>query len=261
MKYLSRLFSPKIRILWGALTILCLAYSLMVFLVASGTMSFTIWLAAAAFFGLCFYLAGEGRWLKIPKGIRTVAYLVIGIIALAFVICQIAILSHFFDKGEPDLDYVIVLGAQMRESGPSVIYRYRLEKACAYLEDNKDTICITTGGTGPNENISEGEGGKDYLISLGIPKERIIAETESLDTSANIENALEIIKEAEGTDRDLKLGIVTNGFHVFRGVGIARKMTDAKVCGIAAYMQFRFIPNNMVRECFGIIRDLIAGKI
>ena len=230
-------------------------------MVASGTMSFTIWLTAAAFFALCFYMAGDGRWSRLPKWLKTASYTLIGAGVLVFAVCQIAILSHFFDKGEKDLDYIIVLGAQMRDSGPSVIYRYRLEKACAYLEENEDTICITTGGVGANEHISEGEGGRDYLIALGIPEDRIIAETESLDTSANIENALEIIKEAEETDQNLKLGIVTNGFHVFRGVSIARKMTDAEISGIAAYMQFRFIPNNMVRECFGILRDLLAGKI
>ena len=56
-------------------------------------------------------------------------------------------------------------------------------------------------------------------------------------------------------------GIVTNSFHVFRGVRIAKKYTSDEVCGIAAYMQPLYMPNNMVRETFGIIRDFVNGNI
>ncbi len=252
---MKEFFTPQIRVVWGILMVLCLGYSLMVFMVGSGTMSFTIWLAGAVFFGLCFFLAGKGRWGRVPKACRITAYALCAAVGAVFLICQVAILSHFFDKGEPELDYVIVLGAQMRSSGPSVIYRYRLEKAAQYLQENPDTICITTGGKGSNESISEGAGGKEYLVSLGIPESRIIAEEESLDTAENIKNALELIGAQGAEEETMSIGIVTNGFHVFRGVFLARRFTKAEVSGIAAYMQARFIPNNMVRECFGILRD------
>ncbi|WP_035783487.1 YdcF family protein [Butyrivibrio sp. MC2021] len=258
---IKRLFSPGIRILWAAMMLVTFLYAIMVFLVGSGTFSFVIWLAAGAFFSLCFFLAGKGRWGKCPKKLRVVAYILLGIGLSVFLICQCCILSHFFDKGEPDLDYVIVLGAQMRSTGPSVIYKYRLQKTKEYLDSNPETICITTGGQGFNESMSEGEGGRDYLVSLGVDPERILVENRSLDTVQNIENAMEIIRSGSSDDNELKIGIITNGFHVFRGVHIAKRITDAKVCGIAAYMQFRFIPNNMVRECFGILRDFFAGKL
>lgn len=265
------------RILWFVLMVLALAYALMVYMVGSGTFSFVIWLAGAAFFCACFFLAGNGRWPAVPKVVRQIAYVVIGVIAAVFVVCQIGILSHFSDKGEPDLDYIIVLGAQMRNDGPSVIYRYRLEKAREYLAANPDTICITTGGQGNNENISEGRGGADYLLSHGVDKSQLMSETMSRDTADNIRYALELIEEREEKrvdksnidfeknfmdDRDnLRIGIVTNGFHVFRGIHIAKGLTDADVCGIAAYMQLQYIPNNMVRETFGIIRDFVAGRM
>ena len=258
---LKRLFSPKIRILWAVLAVICLLYAVMVFLVASGTLSFTIWLAAAAFFGMCFFLAGKGRWSKCPKAVRAISYTLLAAGLSVFLICETCILSHFFDKGEPGLDYVIVLGAQMRSSGPSVIYRYRLQKAREYLDANPGTVCITTGGQGYNESVSEGEGGRGYLISLGVAPDRVLAENTSRDTAENIINSMEIIGERSGNENELKIGIITNGFHVFRGVHLARKITGAKVSGIAAYMQFRFIPNNMVRECFGILKDFFAGRL
>ena len=249
------------RILWFVLMVLALAYALMVYMVGSGTFSFVIWLAGAAFFCACFFLAGNGRWLAVPKVVRQIVYVVIGVIAAVFVVCQIGILSHFSDKGEPDLDYIIVLGAQMRNDGPSVIYRYRLEKAREYLAANPDTICITTGGQGNNENISEGGGGANYLLSHGVDKSQLMSETMSRDTAENIRYALELIEEREENRDSLRIGIVTNGFHVFRGIHIAKGLTDADVCGIAAYMQGQYIPNNMVRETFGIIRDFVAGRM
>ena len=258
---IKELFTPGIRVLWLTLAFLCLAYSLAVYMVGSGTFSFAIWLTGAAFWAICFYFAGKGRWLAVPAVFRYAAYVILGIIAVVFTICQIAILSHFRDAGEKNLDYVIVLGAQMRPSGPSVIYRYRLEKAKEYLEANGEAKCITTGGRGKNEPVSEGEGGAEYLVSLGISESRIKAECQSEDTLENIQNALDIIEKTEGNTANLRIGIVTNGFHVFRGVHIARGLTDAEVCGIAAYMQPQYIPNNMVRETFGILRDFFSGRL
>ena len=258
---LKEMFAPKIRILWLVLTTLCLIYAVMVYLVGSGTFSFAIWLAGAAFFEICFLLAGKKRWAQVPVAARYVTYGVLAVMGTIFVICQIAMFSHFFDKGEKDLDYVIVLGAQMRSSGPSVIYSYRLEKAKEYMNDNSETICITTGAQGGNEPVSEGRGGADYLVQLGIPKDRIEVESMSVDTGENIKNALEIIERKEGSTENLRIGIITNGFHVFRGVHIAKKLTDAQICGIAAYMQPQYVPNNMTRETFGILRDFFAGRM
>nr|MBQ4458438.1 YdcF family protein [Clostridia bacterium] len=100
-----------------------------------------------------------------------------------------------------------------------------------------------------------------YLVGLGISADRIEVETQSMDTEENIKNALEIIEHNEGSVSNLRIGIITNGFHVFRGVHITKRLTDAEVCGIAAYMQPQYIPNNMVRETFGILRDFIAGRL
>ncbi len=256
-----KFFKPRIRILWLGLAVICLLYSAMVYMVGSGTYSFTIWLAGSAFFALCFFLSGKERWMRIPKVIRYGAIAVITAVAAVFLVCFIAIFSHFSDKGEENLDYIIVLGAQMRSTGPSVVYRYRLEKASEYLTENGDTICITTGAKGVNETVSEGVGGRDYLLAKGISQDRLIAEDKSLDTDDNISNALAIIEDREGSTDNLHIGIVTNGFHVFRGVHLAQKLTDADICGIAAYMEPQYVPNNVVRECFGILRDLKNGLL
>ena len=245
-----------IRSICFLLMVICLIYSVSIYMVGSGTFSFVIWLAGAAFFGLVFFLAGKGRWMKVPAGIRRLCYCFLVAALIVFVVCMTAMLSHFGDEGVEDLDYIVVLGAQMRETGPSVIFKYRLDAAYEYLLDNPETICIVSGGQGKNESVAEGDGGKAYLVSRGIDAGRVIAETKALDTTENIRYSLDIIgQNEEVAGKTSKIGIVTNNFHVFRGIHLARKFTDMEVYGIAAYTVPWYLPNNMVRECFGIIRD------
>lgn len=141
----------------------------------------------------------------------------------------------------------------MRDWGPSVVYKFRLDAAVEYLNNNPDTLVIVTGGQGANESISEGEGGKAYLMEQGIAEDRILVEKESLDTKQNISNALALIDD---DDENTKIGIVTNNFHLFRGTLLAKRYTDAEITGIAAFTEYQFLPNNMVRETFGILKDI-----
>jgi uncharacterized SAM-binding protein YcdF (DUF218 family) len=71
--------------------------------------------------------------------------------------------------------------------------------------------------------------------------------------------SLELIDQGPADSGKLKIGIVTNNFHLFRGLHLAGKLTDNNIYGIAAYTLPWYLPNNMARECFGIVRDL--GKM
>lgn len=243
----------KLRLVYSILAILSLLYSVAVYMVGSGTFSFIIWIFAAIFFGFLYLMEKKSLWLKVPKALRYAFRIIVTIGFAVFVICQGCILTQFFSTGEPGADYIIVLGAQMREWGPSVVYKARLDSAIEYLNDNPDTEIIVTGGQGANESVSEGEGGKTYLLEQGIAEDRIIVESESLDTDQNISNALNLVE----VTADMKIGIVTNNFHVFRGVMIAKRYTDADVTGIAAFTEYQYLPNNMVRETFGILKDVM----
>ena len=242
----------KIRLIWLVLAGICLLYSGSIYLVGSGTFSFVIWLVGALFFGTIFWLSGKDRWKRVPILVRRIVYACITVVMVVFMLCMTVMISHFNDKGQDELDDIVLLGAQMRDRRASIIFKYRLDAAYDYLIQNSDTVCIVSGAKGNNESVSEGEGGKEYLTSKGIAENRIIAETNATDTAQNIANSLEIIGDGD----NLTIGIVTNNFHVFRGVHLARKLTDSEVCGIAAHTVPWYLPNNMVRECFGILRDL-----
>lgn len=235
---------------------LCFLYCFIVFRIRSGSSFYLIWGLGGLFFtGLALMIRFD-LWSHFPPLLRRVicAILVIGV--LAFAVAEGCIFAHYRDQGRPDLDYIIVLGAQMKERGPSVVLKFRLDAAYDYLTANEDTLCVVSGGQGPNEPCSEAQGMYDYLVERGIAPERILMEDKSTDTSENIAFSAEMIG---GTDRDV--GIVTNNFHVFRGVMLARHAGFENACGISARSNIYFQPNNLVREFFGIMKDLVCGNL
>ena len=237
------------------LCILCLIYSAVVLSANSGTFSFLIWIAGGAYFFLCFVFFHTKLQSRLPKAFKVIFNALSGIGISVFALCFCLILSGFRDSAPQDLDLIIVPGAQMRSSGPSIVYLFRLEKACAYLKDNENTICITTGGKGSNEPVAEGQGGMDYLISRGISPERLLPECESVNTFENIENALALLENKGIDPNSLNIGIVTNNFHTYRCVHIAKRLSKAKIYGIPAYAHPVYLPNNIARECFGVLKD------
>lgn len=240
--------------------ILCMLYGIMVLMAGSGTIFWVIWeIIGAAIIG-SLWIRESGLINKIPK---YMVYGVRGLVVLGMlyiIVCCILMGTQFSSNGEKDLDYIIVLGAQVRTTGPSIVLKYRLDKAVEYLNDNPDTTCIVSGGQGGNEPTAEASVMRDYLVDKGIDENRILVEDKSLNTIQNIEFSKKIIEDDCNGDYD-NVGILSNNFHVFRGTAIARKQGLNGVCGIAASSHPRFLPNNMLRECFGILKDFIQGNM
>ncbi len=63
---------------------------------------------------------------------------------------------------------VIVLGAGLRKDRPSLLLRYRLDKAYEYTVAHPDALVITTGGQGRDEWVPEGQAMRNYLIETGL---------------------------------------------------------------------------------------------
>lgn len=238
------------------LGVFCVFYGVTVMLVGSGTWFFAVWYVLAVCFFAAAGIAHADVWPLVPVVIRR---MVEGFVALCLglvLVTQACALSSFNAQGEDDLDYIIVLGAQVRESGPSAVLRYRLDTAYDYLQANPDTVCIVSGGQGPNEPKPEAHAMAAYLADRGIDKGRIIQEDQSLTTYQNIRNSMQLF------DADTaRVGVVTNDFHVFRGVHIAHRQGIEHVCGIAAPSNVWFLPNNLLRESMGIAKDFAKGNL
>ena len=232
-------------------SLFCFGYCFLIYSIKTGTRFYLIWGMGGCFFlGLTAFLHFH-MWSKLPHGLQRVITIIIVLGVLSFIIVEGCIISSYRAKGEPNLDYLIVLGAQVKEKGPSAALKFRLDTAYDYLVENENTLCIVSGGQGANEPHSEAQGMYDYLVEKGIAKERIIT-----DTSENIAFSSVFLD----MEKD-RVGIVTNNFHVFRGVHLAKHQGIRNVCGIAAPSNIYFQLNNMVREFFGILKDLVCGNL
>ena len=82
-------------------------------------------------------------------------------------------------------------------------------------------------------------------------------EDKSTDTYENIKNAVDLIYEKNNiNDKDINIAIVTNKYHLFRGMSIAKKILKKEVDGIPAKINRFYLLNSMVREFFGVIKDI-----
>lgn len=232
------------------LAALAAVYGVCVMLIRSGSRFYAVWFLLAAFFLL---LAMRGTF---PKGLRRVLIALLIAFAAVVAVTWGCILTAFPASGEAGLDYIVVLGAQIRDTEPGTILKYRLDTAYDYLEKNPATVCIVSGGQGTNEPDTEAAVMCAYLTGRGIPADRILCEDTSKNTSQNLENSGKMIDISKD-----KVGIVTNNFHVFRAVHIAKKKGYRHVCGIAAPSTAFYLPNNMLRESCGIIKDLAVGNM
>lgn len=234
----------------------CILYCLSIlFFTGYGTNFFLIW----GFAGVLFLLWAryESRLRNIMPGwFKKTAGIVIVLGIAVFVMVEGMVLSGFFKKGKEGLDYIIVLGAQLKESGPSYVLQQRLDAAYNYLSENENTIVIVSGGQGSNEPDTEAQGMYDYLVGRGIAPERIIKEEQSQNTYENISFSGQFFDREETS-----VGIVTSNFHVFRALQLARAAGYKEVCGIAARSHAGVLPNNMLREFFGIMKDFLVGNL
>ena len=238
--------------------ILCLLYCLGIGLFVNfGSYFFLIWGVIGVFCAAwAWVLTHRAVHDRIPGWFRiTFRGLVIAGVLLLLII-EGMIVSEFGATAADGADYVIVLGAQWKTTGPSYVLQKRLDKAVEYLQANPETQVIVSGGQGYDEPISEAEGMKGYLENAGIDPERILMEDASTNTTQNLIYSGELLDKSEN-----HVVIITNNFHMFRALAIARKQGYLQVEGLSAGTYAITVPNNLLREAFGVIKDFMANHL
>ena len=256
--------------LFFILAIVCVLYFVMIlFYCGMTTKFFFFWLfLGAAFAGLGFLKSSpQGGWLLsvhtfLKNGIQAVPIWIKRGFAVLFIagvcvfgVTEIMIVSQCFAKGRENLDYVIVLGAGVRPGGnPSKALQKRLDKAYEYALRNPDTMLILSGGKGADEPVSEADCMYDYLMRKSFDEKRLIKEEQSTSTNENLKFSRKLIPAGKS------VGIISNNFHIFRAVHIAKYYGFEQVCGIAAKGDLPTAMNNFVREFFGVMKDLVIMR-
>ena len=184
------------------------------------------------------------------------ACLLVGLAAAFITGCIIAKAS----RGKPEMDhhYIIVLGAGVDGTVPSMCLLERLDATYDYMTSHPDAICIGSGGQGKWELIPEGQCIFNELTARGINPERIWIEDRSSTTLENIRFSVDLIEKKTGT-RPKTVGLVSNEYHLYRAAMFARPLGVTAI-GIPARTQYIFLRTNyFLREIAAVWFYRILG--
>ncbi len=209
-------------------------------------------LAWGIFYGKISELTQKG----IPKIIKNILFSLM--IAELLLVCFITIYGQH-DNVKYDEDAVVVLGAGLHGDKVSIPLKLRLDAAIEYNAKNPDALIVVTGGQGFQESVTEASAMEKYLIEKGIEKERIIKEEKATSTNENMKFSKKILDTY--FDEEYKIAVVTNNFHIYRGVTIAKNEGFRNVSHIHAGLQwYNYIPNYL-RESLAVIKMWLIDMI
>ena len=123
---------------------------------------FLLWCAAGALviFALLSRWSKSHRW---ARWCRRVFLLLLAAGFAFFAVLEAWVLSWSRTDRETPVEAVVVLGAGVNGTAPSLSLLTRLEAALDYIQDKPDAPIIVTGSQGPGEAVSEAQIGRAHV--------------------------------------------------------------------------------------------------
>lgn len=178
--------------------------------------------------------------------------------AAIFFVCIEAVLVGFlglygnFDNVTYDEEAVVVLGAGVRGDRVSIPLAMRLNEAVKYHEKNPEALIVVTGGQGYQESVTEAYAMEKYLLEKGVDKDKIIKEEKATSTNENMRFSKEVLDEY--FEEDYSIAVITNKFHIYRGVEIAKAEGFEKVTHMGAPIRWYNVIPCYLRESLAVLK-------
>lgn len=169
------------------------------------------------------------------------------------------------DSAPRDVSCVVVLGAGVDGTQPSLTLKCRLDAALSYLADKPDVPVIVTGCRGKGELISEAECMARYLTARGVSESRVWKEEQATSTRTNFEYSLAMMRE-RGLDGTQPFAVVTSDYHIARArylageAGAAPERMVAVPSSLPKNLYYAALTANYyVREAFALANEILLG--
>ncbi len=147
-----------------------------------------------------------------------ILFLIVCAIWFIWLYRQISYMAGIDDARKADA--IAVFGAAEYAGRPSPVLHARLDKALALYQRGLAPVIITLGGGSPKDaGNTEGAAGRNYLLANGVPLDRIIAETTSVDTEQQVQDLADIADAHDIHTMD----VVSDGTHMFRIALLCRR--------------------------------------
>jgi uncharacterized SAM-binding protein YcdF (DUF218 family) len=161
----------------------------------------------------------------------------------------------------PPSDAIIVLGAAQYNGVPSPTLEWRLRHALTLYDDKVAPAIVTVGGKQPDDNFTEADTGKRWLVRHGVPSSQVVAVPEGRNTLQSME-AIGREYRRRGWHSAV---IVTDPWHSLRSLTMAsdngiKGATSPTRSGPSVQtrdIQFKYI----VRETAGLLWYSTLGRI
>ncbi len=215
--------------------------------------------AAAVFFrfaligydviALCFAGAGVCVLLYafLPKRFRIMLTILLVLCLLVFAVGEIPVLRAAGGTPDCEADWLIVLGAGVNGTAPSLSMLNRLTAARSYLNAHPGCRAVVSGGQGSGELITEAEAMFRWLTAQGFPAERILLEDCSTSTQENIEYSIALIPDAQNA----RIAVCSSEYHLYRAQYLARQQ-GFEIGAVPARTSYPVLRlNYFIREGFG----------
>ena len=182
---------------------------------------------------------------------------VIKYIIIFSVISELVLVGFIAIYGQTDNmnyseDVVIVLGAGIRGDKVTLPLKRRLDKAIEYHAQNPDALILVTGGQGFQETITEAEAMKRYLVKNGISQNVIVNEEKATSTNENMRYSKAILDAR--FDGSYDVVVITNNFHIYRAVSIARREGFKNVHRMHAGLEWYNYASCYLRESLAVLK-------
>jgi len=180
---------------------------------------------------------------------------ILSLVALWIIVVLLFIAYAWPAAGSASAQWMVVLGAGLRGDQLSLTLMARLDAAAAYWRQHPEIKIVVSGGQGPHELISEAEAMYLYLEQAGVPRAQLYQENRSTSTWENIAFSKAVIAKA-GHDPSKPLVIVSNRYHLFRAVRIARAQSIEAV-GVPAATPGSVFLGSYMREILAVTKFMI----
>ena len=178
----------------------------------------------------------------------------LAIIIPILLLFEIPILNASHSDLPENTDYLILLGAGVNGTTPSLSLLDRLESTTTYLKTHPNCMIIVSGGQGYGEEISEAEAMETYLLNQGIDPQRIIKEDRSTNTVENITYSYQLIPNQ---NEDPIVAIVSSEYHIFRAKFIANQLGHNVYALAAPTSNWLLKINYFLREVPALVKTWI----
>ena len=201
------------------------------------------------------------RWARksrIGKVCKRIFLVGLSLCLTVFLVTEVYIVTGAMaDDSALPANAVIVLGAGVNGTTPSLALQTRIRTAEQYLREHPEIPVVLSGGQGIGEEITEAEAMYRALIADGVDPARLLLEERSSDTEENFAYSKVLLAEHGFDTNKATIAVVTNDFHIRRAGLIARR-EGLTTIGVPAKLPWWWLSANYyVRECFGLGKLLL----